>query len=250
MNKTNYDKACEQELSKEGTNQKTLLLHACCAPCSSAVLDRLQDKIKIVVYYYNPNIVDETEYRHRADELQRLVRHMNSEAEAKQCSEDGVASAKAEAKQCDGEGVANAKPDCRSRIGDIEVVLGPHDTESFLEIAKGLENVPEGGERCEKCFRLRLKAACEYAASIKADYVTTTLTISPLKDAQLLNRIGEEAAAGCGVAWLPSDFKKRDGYKHSIELSKKYDLYRQNYCGCPFSKRETEQRQPKPANEE
>lgn len=201
----NYHKLMDKELEGEGTREKRLLLHACCAPCSSHCLTYLKGKINITVYYYNPNIVEDDEFNKRASELERLVNILNEEyPEAK-----------------------------------ISFSEGPHDKEKFLEAAKGLENVPEGGLRCEKCFKLRLKEAAIEAKKIGADYFTTTLTISPLKNAELINRIGEEISKEEGIKWLPSDFKKKEGYKDSVELSKKYGLYRQNYCGCPYSKRDS-----------
>ena len=205
MNSKNYAKLMEEELDKAETGEKTLVLHACCAPCSSHCLTVLQDKIKIKVYYYNPNITDRTEFDKRSAELKRLVEILSAEYPG----------------------------------ASIEFVGSDHDPESFLEIAKGLEKEPEGGKRCEKCFELRLRAAAKLAKREEADYFTTTLTISPLKDAKLINEIGERIAAEEGIAFLPSDFKKKEGYKHSVELSHKYGLYRQDYCGCAFSKAES-----------
>ena len=203
MNAQNYQKLMDSELSMDGAKEKTLLLHACCAPCSSHCLTYLEEKIKIKVYYYNPNIVEFNEHEKRAAELERLVKTLNIE-------------------------YPNAL---------MEILETDYDPKPFLEIAKGLEHEPEGGRRCEKCFELRLRAAAKKAKEEKADYFTTTLTISPLKNAALINEIGEKIAIEEGIKWLPSDFKKKEGYKHSVELSKKYDLYRQNYCGCKYSKR-------------
>ncbi len=202
MNKENYNKLMEAELAREGAKEKTLLLHACCAPCSSHCLTVLEGKIRIVVYYFNPNITDPAEYGHRAAELERLVAELNREYPA----------------------------------ADIECVIAEHEPLVFLEAVKGLEKEPEGGARCAVCFELRLRAVARMAKERGADYFTTTLTISPLKNAELINSIGRKVAAEEGIAWLPSDFKKGEGYKHSVELSRKYGLYRQNYCGCPFSK--------------
>lgn len=155
------------------------------------------------MYYYNPNIVEDEEYGKRAQELERLTNILNEE-------------------------YPGAK---------LEFIEGAHEPERFLEIAKGLENVPEGGARCEKCFELRLRESARKAKEENADFFTTTLTISPLKNAKLINELGERIGREEGVKWLFSDFKKKEGYKHSVELSKKYGLYRQDYCGCPYSKR-------------
>lgn len=202
MNAVNFQQKMDERLSEAGVENKTLLLHACCAPCSSYCLTYLEGKVKIKIFYYNPNIVDSDEYKKRATELERLVKILNSE-------------------------YPNAL---------IEFIEGEHEPSKFLEVAKGLEHVPEGGERCKKCFELRLREAALRAKAEGADFFTTTLTISPLKNAKLINEIGERIASEEGIEWLPSDFKKKEGYKQSVELSKKYGLYRQNYCGCPFSK--------------
>ena len=183
----------ESEISKFD-KKHSLLLHCCCAPCSSACLERLKDYFDITVFYYNPNIEDE-EYLRRKEELSRLIRKTGWAKEL----------------DCD------------------------HDKDSFYSAVKGLEKEPEGGKRCEVCFKLRLEKTFETAEKLRYDYFTTTLTISPLKDARLLNSIGEKLAEGKNVKWLYSDFKKRDGYLNSIRLSEKYDLYRQNYCGCVYS---------------
>lgn len=175
-----------------------LLLHSCCAPCSSYVLEYLAQYCRITVYYYNPNITQQDEYRHRVEELKRLI---------------------------------SLTP---ARY-PIELIEGEYEPKRFLDAVRGLEHEPEGGARCEVCFRLRLQEAARLAEELGVDYYTTSLTISPLKNAQLLNEIGAEMSA----KWLPSDFKKKGGYLRSIELSRAYDLYRQNYCGCVFSKRES-----------
>ena len=173
----------------------SLLLHCCCAPCSSACLERLKDYFDITVFYYNPNIEDE-EYFRRKDELKRLIKETGWAKEL----------------DCD------------------------HEKESYYSAVCGLEKEPEGGKRCEVCFKLRLEKTCEVAEKLGYDYFTTTLTISPLKDAKLLNSIGEKLAEGKKVKWLYSDFKKKNGYLNSIRLSEKYNLYRQDYCGCVYSK--------------
>lgn len=177
-----------------------LLLHACCAPCSSYCLEYLSKYFEITLLYYNPNITDAEEYLKRAEELKRLARELPMK-------------------------------------NTVSVVIGDYDPESFYAAASGLEHVPEGGERCFKCYRLRLEYAARYAAEHAFDYYCTTLSISPLKNAAKLNEIGGELSELFKVPWLPSDFKKRGGYQRSIELSREYDLYRQNYCGCEYSKR-------------
>ena len=214
MNKKNYARLCDEILKAPGTVGKTVVIQSCCAPCSSWCLTYLQGKIKVKSLYYNPNIVDKAEYELRQKELARLVDTLSEEY-----------------------------PDA-----SIEMIPGRTDTERFLEAVRGLEKEPEGGKRCEVCFELRLREAAKVAKEIGADYFSTTLTISPLKNAELINTIGERIAAEEGIAFLPSDFKNKDGYKKSVELSHKYGLYRQDYCGCPFSKSESEMR--KKNNEE
>ena len=177
-----------------------LLLHSCCAPCSSYCLEYLTRYFDITLLFYNPNITDDHEYEKRAAELVRLTRELPA-------------------------------------VHAVNAVIAEHEPERFYAIAKGLESVPEGGERCFKCYRLRLEYAAEYAAAHGFDYFCTTLSISPLKNAGKLNEIGAELSEICKVPWLPSDFKKKGGYLRSIELSKEYGLYRQNYCGCPYSVR-------------
>ena len=203
----NYEKMMEEALGTGASSPSfpRLLLHACCAPCSSAVLERLSQYFRITVLYYNPNIFPEEEYRHRVEELKRLV----SES---------------------------------TYPNPVEVVEGSYNPETFFACAKGLEQEPEGGKRCEKCFRLRLSEACKAAKLGNYDVVTTTLTISPQKDVDLMNRIGEEEAERYGVRWLPSAFRKKGGYQRSIELSREHGLYRQDFCGCVYSKAERDRR--------
>ena len=203
MNQINFQKKMDEILACEDTRAKSLLLQCCCAPCSSHCLTVLEDKISITAYYYNPNITDRTEHDKRAEELKRLVGILNSEF-----------------------------PDA-----DIEYAEGPFEPEKFYDAARGLEQEPERGARCAKCFELRLRETARKAKAEGYDYFATTLTLSPLKDARLINEIGERIAREEGVSWLCSDFKKKEGFKHSVELSDKYGLYRQDYCGCPFSKR-------------
>ncbi len=177
-----------------------LLLHSCCAPCSSYCLEYLARYFDITILYYNPNITNAEEYRKRVSEQRRLISELP---------------------------VKNA----------VTFAEGEYVPEDFYAAAKGLERVPEGGERCFRCYRLRLEYAARYAAEHGFDYFCTTLSISPLKNAAKLNEIGAELSGIYKVPWLPSDFKKKGGYKRSIELSREYGLYRQNYCGCEFSKR-------------
>ena len=229
MNQINYQKelekllrALEAEASSGVGRKKRLLLHACCAPCSSYVLEYLREKFDITVLYYNPNITDREEYEKRSAELSRLARQMNEEAlsgTAPEMAADG------------------ALPP-----GFILMEEGAWEPQLFFEAARGLENLPEGGERCFRCYELRLRETARLAALRGFDYFTTTLTISPLKNAGKLNEIGERLAREYGVAFLPSDFKKKNGYKRSVELSEKYGLYRQDYCGCVFSRAERDRR--------
>lgn len=214
MNQRNYNKEMEQIMLLPENKGKTLFLHSCCAPCSSAVLERLRMYFRITVFYYNPNISWEEEYRKRVEEQIRLITWFN---------------------QCEDTARGDAYP--------ITYIEGNYEPQLFLQAAKGLENEPEGGARCEKCFVLRLQKTVEKAKEAEADFVTTTLTISPLKNAVLLNEIGERLAAKADMVWLPSDFKKKNGYKRSVELSAEHGLYRQDYCGCAFSKAERLQRQ-------
>lgn len=208
----NYAKELErliQKLQQEGKVPR-LLLHACCAPCSSAVLEYLSQYFAITLLYYNPNIAPLEEYQKREAELRRLVSQMKF-------------------------------------THPVALLPCQYDGQAFVQAARGLEGEPEGGKRCEVCFRLRLRYAAQEAARLRFDYYTTTLSISPMKNAPLLNQLGEEIGREFGVAHLPSDFKKKDGYKRSVQLSKEYDLYRQDYCGCAFSKaqrqREKEERE-------
>jgi len=199
----NYHKELENLIASEQSSglRPSLMLHSCCGPCSSHVLDFLKDHFDITVFYYNPNIYPEEEYVHRLSEQRRLINEMNSGPEGT----------------------------------DIRLITLPYDHKEFLEFVKGLEDEPEGGARCARCFELRLRKTMELARQYGCDYFGTTLTVSPHKNAVLINQIGESLEDSTSVMWLPSDFKKKDGYRHSVELSKKYGLYRQNYCGCEFS---------------
>jgi len=201
--KENYQRTMEEIIEKEQNKNRipTLLLHACCAPCSSAVLEKLSTFFEITIYYYNPNISPYEEYEKRVQEIKHLIEQLNTK-------------------------------------NQIHFIEGKYDPESFDEIAKGLENEPEGGARCSKCYHLRLKETALVAKQNNFDYFTTTLSISPYKSAEKLNKIGRVLEKEYDIWYLVSDFKKKDGYKRSIELSKQYNLYRQDYCGCIYSKRE------------
>ena len=205
MNNRNYQRELDALITGFEKENKVprLFLHSCCAPCSSYVLEYLSKYFEITVFFYNPNISPKEEYEKRVEEIRRMIGEMNF-------------------------------------IHPVKLVEGTYDPQIFFRMAKGLEQVPEGGERCFRCYRLRMEEAAKAARDGGYDYFTTTLSISPLKNAQKINEIGEELAEIYGVAHLPSDFKKKNGYKRSIELSHEYDLYRQNYCGCVFSKREQE----------
>ena len=205
MNKINYQRELEKIIDKIKKENRvpTLLLHSCCAPCSSYCLEYLSEYFEITDLYYNPNITDEAEYRHREEELSRLVSE-------------------------------------QPHLHPVTFISGNYEPEKFWEISRGLEKCPEGGERCFKCYELRIREAAEYARRGGFDYFTTTLTISPLKNAQKLNEIGFKVADETGTVWLPSDFKKKGGFQRSTELSAEYGLYRQNYCGCVFSKRDAQ----------
>lgn len=203
----NYQKELDkiiEGIGAAGECAPTLFLHSCCAPCSSYVLEYLRKYFRITVFYYNPNITEDEEYRKRVAEQKRLIAAFNAQL-----------------------------PEGMYRI---HVVEGDYDPQCFYEIARGLEQCPEGGERCFACYELRLRETAKRAKEGAYHFFTTTLSISPLKNAAKLNEIGEKLAGEFDVAWLPSDFKKKDGYKRSIELSKEYGLYRQNYCGCIYSR--------------
>ena len=203
MNKRNYQRELDDLIKEIEADDKvpTLLLHSCCAPCSSYVLEYLSQYFKITVLYYNPNIYPESEYRYRAEEQKRFISLLPVKY-------------------------------------PISFVEGDYIPKDFYQTVKGLEHIREGGERCFACYRLRLTEAANAAKELGLDYFATTLTISPLKNASKLNEIGEELADTYHVRWLPSDFKKKNGYKRSTELSHEYGMYRQDYCGCVFSYRE------------
>lgn len=196
----NYDYEMQKQLktTKEGS---TLLLHACCAPCSSAVLERLGNFFKITILYYNPNITDINEYKKRITELKKFINNIKTKY-------------------------------------PINLIEGRYNPNEFFLIAENLENEKERGIRCYKCYNLRLEETAKIAQKNRFDFFTTTLSISPYKNANWINEIGKELEKKYATTFLYSDFKKKDGYKRSIELSQKYNLYRQDYCGCIYSKNE------------
>ena len=208
MPKTNYRLLMEKEIEaiRQENRSPRLLLHVCCAPCSSGCLEELCETFRVTCFYFNPNISPKEEHDRRAAELERLI---------------GVFPLK-------------LPPD---------VAVGEYEPERFEKIAQGLEDLPEGGERCFRCYRLRLEETAQKAAREGYDYFTTTLSVSPYKNAEKLNAIGAELAEQYGVPYLFSDFKKNDGYLRSIRHSREYGLYRQNYCGCVYSKEQAEKKQ-------
>ena len=210
----NYQKKMEAVIAREQAEQNvpSLLLHSCCAPCSSYCLEYLSEYFHITVFYYNPNIYPREEFAKRAEEQRRFIEQLPVKH-------------------------------------PVKCVVGPYEQERFYETVRGFEGEREGGERCFRCYELRLREAAELASELKMDYVTTTLTISPLKNAEALNTIGERVAEEYGVCYLNSDFKKKNGYKRSVELSAEYGLYRQDYCGCVFSMREREEAEKARAGE-
>lgn len=203
----NYDKLMEEQMSstKEGS---TLLLHACCAPCSSACLERLSNFFKITIIYYNPNITEEKEYLKRLEELRNFIQKIKVKY-------------------------------------PINIIDTRYDPKEFFEISKGLEKEKERGKRCYKCYELRLEETAKVAKENNFDFFATTLTLSPYKKTDWLNEIGESLSNKYQTSYLYSDFKKKNGYKRSIELSKEYNLYRQDYCGCIYSKLEREEEKNK-----
>ena len=205
--KQNYQLMLEETIQEitEANKVPKLLLHSCCAPCSSYCLEYLSDYFEITVFYYNPNIYPDEEYFHRAREQQVFIERFPAKH-------------------------------------PISFVEGDFDKERFFQSVKGLENEPERGARCNVCFELRLGEAASMARQMNMDYFTTTLSISPMKDAALLNDIGSKMEEKYGVKYLHSDFKKKNGYKRSCELSQEYGMYRQDYCGCVFSYNESKAR--------
>lgn len=198
--KINYQIILDKEIQALDGRRPSLLLHSCCGPCSTYVLEYLSQYFNITVFYYNPNIYPPEEFEKRTVEQKKLIEKMFSD----------------------------------NSVGFVE---GQYDDDRFYETVKGLEYVPEGGERCFKCYRLRLEETAKKAQEGDFEYFTTTLSISPHKNAQKLNEIGEAVAKEYGLKYLLSDFKKKNGYKRSCELSAQYEIYRQDYCGCVFSVR-------------
>lgn len=222
----NYSIELEKILKKPDTKGKRLVLHSCCAPCSSYVLEYLRQYFRITVFYFNPNITEDLEYVKRVEEQKRLIGEFNSRLHRKYLAD----TEEVYQDQDSGQETFMAYP--------IEVIEGGYDKKRFFTAVRGLEQCPEGGERCLVCYRLRLEETAKLGRELCADYFTTTLTISPLKNAQKLNEIGQELSVLYEIPFLPSDFKKKNGYWRSTQLSAEYGLYRQNYCGCVYSKRE------------
>ncbi len=193
--KINYDKLMQEEIASLNGERKSVLLHTCCGPCSSACIERLHNDLDVTVYYYNPNIEPKEEYLKRKETQIGLLKELN-----------------------------------------IPYIDADYDNEEFREKVKGLETEPEGGARCPVCFKMRLDKTARVAKENNFDYFCTSLTVSPHKNSAIINLIGESVSKEVGVKYLYADFKKREGYKRSIELSREYNLYRQDYCGCLFSK--------------
>lgn len=209
MNKKNYYIDFEKVIGEiDLENPPSLLLHSCCGPCSTSVLELLSDYFKVTLLYYNPNIYPSEEYYKRLEEQKKVLEKVSGRFE-------------------------------------IKFLEGRYDPEEYFDAVKGVEQLPEGSQRCFNCYELRLKEAAQFAKNLNMDYFTTTLSVSPYKNAQIINELGEKIGAEYGVKHLPNDFKKKDGYKKSVELSKKWNIYRQDYCGCPFSKKEAEEREKK-----
>lgn len=213
MNRRNFQKELDSLIGSlpKDESAPSLLLHSCCAPCSSYTLEYLSLYFRITVLYFNPNIMRKEEYEKRVGEQARLIEVLNEKEET---------------------------------ANKISFMAGRYEPREFVTAVKGMEEEPEGGKRCWVCYGLRLEETAKIAKDGGYDYFCTTLSISPLKHADWLNEIGETMAEKYGVKWLPSDFKKKGGYKRSIELSKEYDLYRQNFCGCEYSRKEEQKSSP------
>ena len=201
----NYQKVMEEIIKNNDGEIKSILLHSCCAPCSSHVIDTLTKYFNITILYYNPNIEPYEEYERRKEEEIRFIKEYNN-------------------------------------INKLDIIDCDYDNDKFISMSKGLENEPERGARCIKCYYLRMEYTAKKAKELDYDYFGTTLTVSPYKDSNKLNEIGKSLEDKYNIKYLYSDFKKNNGYKHSIELSKEYNLYRQDYCGCKYSKRDKELR--------
>ena len=199
----NYQKVLDEILNKIGNDTPKLLLHACCAPCSSYVLEYLSKYFEITLYYYNPNIHPELEYNRRIEELKKFISEFNG-------------------------------------VNKIDLVEEEYNTSEYFNEVKGLENLGERSKRCYNCYKFRMDKAALYAKNNNFDYFTTTLSISPYKVSNWINEIGRELEKKYNINYLYADFKKKNGYKRSLELSKQYNLYRQDYCGCIYSKQERE----------
>lgn len=206
----NYQELLDKELNniKKMDKVPTLLLHACCAPCSSYVIEYLSNYFKITMYYYNPNIYPKEEYEKRLNELKRFIKQIKTKY-------------------------------------SIDILDCKYDSNEYFSAIKGLEDLGERSERCYKCYEIRIRNTASIASKYNFDYFTTTLSISPYKNCEWINKIGIDFGVKYNVKYLFNDFKKRNGYKRSIELSKEYNLYRQDYCGCIYSKleRESEKRE-------
>lgn len=202
VEKINYDRKMWEIIAKQGEVKK-LLLHSCCAPCSSACLEKLTPYFDITILYYNPNIEPYEEYLKRKEEEIRFITEF-------------------------------------PHHNKIDILDCDYNHDEFIKIAKGLEDEPERGKRCLKCYNLRMEYTAKKAKDLGYDYFATTLTLSPLKDSQVINSIGYAISKRIDISYLPSDFKKQNGYQRSIELSREYNLYRQNFCGCIYSKRSIE----------
>lgn len=204
--KQNYQKILEETIRENRQKQfvPTLLLHSCCAPCSSYCLEYLSQYFSIIVFYYNPNIYPQEEYKKRVEEQRHLIERLPAKY-------------------------------------PISFVEGAFEEQRFYDTVRGHEQEKEGGERCYLCYELRLKEAAKLAKQMETDYFTTTLSISPLKNAEKLNEIGDRLSEEYGIRYLNSDFKKKNGYKRSVELSEEYGMYRQYYCGCVFSKKQRDE---------
>lgn len=209
MNKKNYYIDFEKVIRGiDLDNPPSLLLHSCCGPCSTSVLELLSDYFKVILLYYNPNIYPREEYYKRLEEQKKVLEKVSGRFE-------------------------------------IKFLEGRYDPAEYFDAVKGVEQLPEGSQRCFNCYELRLKEAAQFAKKLNMDYFATTLSVSPYKNAQIINELGEKIAQEYEVKHLPNDFKKKDGYKKSVELSKSWNIYRQDYCGCPFSKKEAEEREMK-----
>ena len=206
MTRINYQLKLDELIKKLEQENRVprLLMHSCCGPCSSYVIEYLSNYFDMTIFYFNPNIYPDEEYRLRVQEQKRFIERFPTKY-------------------------------------PVSFIEGDYDKERFYEMAKGHEEDRERGERCHSCYRMRLSETAKLASESGFDYFGTTLTISPQKDSMVLNEIGEELAAQYGVSWLPSDFKKREGYKRSTEISREYDMYRQDYCGCVYSYRDRQQ---------